>query len=562
METLRVSRLRARYRLPAGEPEGRARLDRVLRRALDEALEPALAAAGIPAHGEVCLREVAAPARLRLAEGDGALAAGWARAIAGAVREAVDSGGAGVVRYTSAAHALADLVEGVARGDLRRAWAWRQLGLWTGDSPAPASEAVRALAARPALAVAVLAECSGALVLLAPRWSAGEWRRLAAVAAASAGAEAGSLTARSGGVVDGPAAVADVGGGAAGGSDGVRSRVERRPAPSADAAAVAVLRASRIAAAAVRAGVTADPEVRRAAAVLALLEVEPSAASAGSAAFARRVEAVDEAIREEAASRPPSPPLEDEVGRRAPAGEPAGTPSPDRDLLGRTRSTAIAPSSTDPSRSAVQTDAGPSALPPTSGTTDPVQASPPGAEEPARAQDPPAVADPAPRTESDDTPRPVRATGETRWGGLLFLLPLVDPAPPALPGRPPRWTLHALARTLVPMDERDPAALAFAGLPPGHEPPTRGEPPATREETDRLAELADAIRRALRARLERDDATAQETCRRTAVIEADPGWFDVHLRLDEVSLETRRAGLDLDPGWIPWLGVAVRFLYG
>jgi hypothetical protein len=26
-------------------------------------------------------------------------------------------------------------------------------------------------------------------------------------------------------------------------------------------------------------------------------------------------------------------------------------------------------------------------------------------------------------------------------------------------------------------------------------------------------------------------------------------------------VEVRRAGLDLDPGWIPWLGAVVRFVY-
>ena len=31
-------------------------------------------------------------------------------------------------------------------------------------------------------------------------------------------------------------------------------------------------------------------------------------------------------------------------------------------------------------------------------------------------------------------------------------------------------------------------------------------------------------------------------------------------RLDEISVELRRAGLDLDPGWLPWLGAVVRFV--
>lgn len=37
---------------------------------------------------------------------------------------------------------------------------------------------------------------------------------------------------------------------------------------------------------------------------------------------------------------------------------------------------------------------------------------------------------------------------------------------------------------------------------------------------------------------------------------------DVHFRLEDVSLPLRRAGLDVDPGWLPWLGRVVRFHYG
>lgn len=48
---------------------------------------------------------------------------------------------------------------------------------------------------------------------------------------------------------------------------------------------------------------------------------------------------------------------------------------------------------------------------------------------------------------------------------------------------------------------------------------------------------------------------------RAARVRADPSHVDVHLRLAEVDLELRRGGLDLDPGWLPWLGRVVRFHY-
>lgn len=50
-------------------------------------------------------------------------------------------------------------------------------------------------------------------------------------------------------------------------------------------------------------------------------------------------------------------------------------------------------------------------------------------------------------------------------------------------------------------------------------------------------------------------------CRRRARIVADPGWIEVFFSLDDVKTELRRARLDLDPGFVPWLGVVLRFVY-
>jgi len=53
-----------------------------------------------------------------------------------------------------------------------------------------------------------------------------------------------------------------------------------------------------------------------------------------------------------------------------------------------------------------------------------------------------------------------------------------------------------------------------------------------------------------------------EICARRAEVVAELGWIDVLLDIEDVSLDVRRAGLDLDPGWVPWLGVVLRFIYG
>jgi hypothetical protein len=38
--------------------------------------------------------------------------------------------------------------------------------------------------------------------------------------------------------------------------------------------------------------------------------------------------------------------------------------------------------------------------------------------------------------------------------------------------------------------------------------------------------------------------------------------LDVHMRLADARVEVRRAGLDVDPGWVDWLGLVVAFRYG
>jgi hypothetical protein len=162
----------------------------------------------------------------------------------------------------------------------------------------------------------------------------------------------------------------------------------------------------------------------------------------------------------------------------------------------------------------------------------------------------------------------------TRFGGLLFLLGVLDEL--GVPGeivrsaplarRPLRWTLHRLALTLAPADADDPAALAFAGLPPDADPPDDDGEPKSDDERVALGVLAGRVAERARERLDRPELSPDElldfVCRRRGEILFDPGWLELRLPFDEVSVELRRAGLDLDPGWLPWLGCVVRFVYG
>jgi hypothetical protein len=199
---------------------------------------------------------------------------------------------------------------------------------------------------------------------------------------------------------------------------------------------------------------------------------------------------------------------------------------------------------------------------------------------------PPAKADPLPHDAGSllrkepaaaDAPFPPadpRRRAWTDFGGLLFLVGLagdlgiprrlLDRARES--GRSVRWLLHQLAVRLVPVGSSDPAVLAFAGLPPDAVPPDAQTDPPAADEDEYLRGLVAEVAAALGERLglipEADGDLVGFVCRRQAEIVADPGWFEVRLPLDGVSTDVRRAGLDLDPGYVPWLGVVLKFVYG
>ncbi|MDX6411649.1 MAG: hypothetical protein QOE91_1165, partial [Gaiellaceae bacterium] len=501
--------MRVRYRVPAADQEVRRRLDAVLDRVLDDALEAALVRRGVPVGEEICLRAVRAPVRLRLDAGETGAADTWSAAIADAIAAAVSSGGTDVARYRSRHVALAELALGVADGRLERVWAWRQLGIWRGpdapDARGRASELALALASEPAGIVAVLTHVAraGALPPLLRLLSPAEWLELAHAALAVAGASAG--------IVDGTLQR-----GLAPRDAAVPSALpEVTPVPSPVAVAVAehVVRTSSIS----RAAGGVEPlstDTAAALAALAWLEADPGAV--GAAPTGRAVEVVAHLARE----------LSQEI-RRAEA--------PDDRLPARVSTEMEARAGAEPAGPAVGEE---------------------------------------PSAEAGEATEVVAARAVTDYGGLLFLLGLLDELD--IPGdacrtaplarRPLRWTLHRLALTLAPLAPDDPAALAFAGLPPDAEPPGYDERPQTDAELAALGETRARIEERLAEQLAQADVPTDElldfVCRRRAEIVFDPGWLEVHLPLDEVSVELRRAAIDLDPGWLPWLGVVVRFVYG
>jgi hypothetical protein len=569
-----------------------ARVERLLRLIADRALEDRNTAYETLS-GEWFVRRLDLDLDLAADEPDVSAAARWAGQIAGAIHDLVPDG-SNVLHFHNRSRLLLDLVVGVVAGDFARAWAWRRSGLLASTDPdpaeAPGPALVAALGREPDLAVPVLAEAVqqlGGAALHAVLGPAG-WSALADVV--RPGWRQGMTS------CGGPVPGAAPSGHALSGSS---------PGPGLEQRAAAVLAGSVLAHVIHPAIPAADQTTSDALAVLVLAEADPAGdaqllpwiksglAGQSGPRPTRTVEGGEAPptardasallIRTSRVTRQPS----------VPPDPPAVQVPPRSDLLSLSPSLAPlhAPAVDEPE--SVEQPTGPVRI-----TVDPPLADRTVGElrrrdsrasrgaEPTAAAPAVDVAMPAlpvaivadrqlPDQQSATTDSARDHGAPTHWAGLLFLLNTASAAgfPEALladsrlSGRPLRWVLNALAQRLVPIRADDPAALAFAGLTPTMTvPPGPPVEPAEAQAIDQHAtQWAAAVAALLeQARHPQDDTrppTLWSLARRPGRILADPGWLEVQLELDGIDVSIRRAGLDLDPGWLGWLGVVVVFRY-
>ena len=481
MTEVSIQRVETRYRLPHSLRSEKRRLDQLIRSVVSAACEQAIARLGLTGESELCLRHISAPVSLRLNVPDKALIDCWSAALAEEIACAIRKGSSRrVVVYQSRRQALIDMAQGIARDDLKRRWAWQQLGLWRSSGAATEAlaivELVRALCSQPEMIVPTLktVAATGELQIIATRLTGPQWQALALAALGDIGA---SQLLEGTGEAPSAAVMREV------------SRVVKRSV---------VFRSIALSLRLVEIG----ESIRRSLAILAVVDVEPMLLHGKSAA-----ELIDAIAN---------------VTRRASLPEElASYKSNDADQF-----------ESDVAQNTAERD------------------------------------------QSDDRqPLDLRKHAFTRWGGLLFFIPVLEDLnipeaildDPVLGMRNFQWVLHQLALNILGLAPNDPAALAFVGLAPEAKPPSSEEEPANESETAALQELVAKIVERLSSLIELEDESqtnlVEFVCYRRAEIVADPGWFEIKFSIDDVSTEIRRAGLDLDPGYVSWLGVVVKFSY-
>lgn len=555
MTTLSIGRLTARLPEPPGEHGLAPRAEDMLADATGRRLDESLAAWPLPP-GHWFLRRLALPLPLDPRRARSGTERLWADAIAAALHKAIDSGQA--VHYDSEGDALADLMASAAVGNFGNEWAWQEFGLVdAGVSGDPGRAVLIAFGRHPELALPAVSAALG-------RSGAGAVHRLLGP---SGWLELAQLVYRaySGrpppGWLASPGAAGD---GAAGGGPAGPPDLTYPAGPPAPGVAVRISRlaggelARRFRQARIRPGTStalAWAVLVAAAGDQGLLmqrAAEPVLMRLAVTLLPSVVPAADRSNRVSSQAVAPAP---------GPAVSSAGPGQVSADAAGKGRA---APHATR----AAQVAAG-----------DPRAATGTARAEPGSTKAEHVPREPGARSTGGDDParEPGHDNGRpgwlTAWAGVLHLyrtaadadIPAALLADDALAARPLAWVLHAIACQLVAAAPGDPALLAFAGLLPTDAPPSRTWRPADQPELDSITGHAHRWLAVTAQRLLHDGAATAETVERLlhrrGTLFAEPGWIDVEMPLSQVDIDIRRAGLDIDPGWIGWLGSVVKFRY-
>ncbi|MBB3063124.1 hypothetical protein [Microbulbifer rhizosphaerae] len=563
METT-IKQLSRRYHLQPDQRDLQRELDDTVAQAFDEGLDVALAQLGIDSREEICLRLVQVPLAFDPDQSRQRNAELWSRHIAEAIGAALAgrNGDAGnIVRYPSRLHGLLDFALEVSAGRTGRAWAWNQLG-WCSlpDNPAPAEarrQLANALCREPALLLPLfvrLAE-AGRLFPLLRELPQADCRALlqgiftvAGVEPRWLNSEAPEVPATERGIVDGeiPAPVA------------LRNSVIARHLSESP-----------------RALPHHSAIPRRQWLLLGLIELEPALFSRTPGAIAAQLaaaevqwrrltaEGIGEVRRAPRLQKTHDEYLEEVRGKNIPSAEQQESTFSNAVNLHSGLGEIGDFHSDKAARERSATEHRKIIAPEEEGSEITALREIDVAEE--------AIVD----------PRLEPATLHSEWAGLFYLLPLLDRIP----------TEEGIAFALAGSDEFSRRSLAWVFFHffrrafeyadcedfPGEDPSLRllcnlsveEETPDFEDPEDGELEVLDIqVQRlfsALEASLPQPELSPggrwRWLCQRGARLQLDPTWAEVVFPLQGLDTEVRRAGLDLDPGYVRWLGKVVKIRY-
>jgi len=549
---LHIPLVERRYHLNGEPMRLRDRLDALTETLLRDRLPQILAATGT-APGTICLRRLSLHLSYRPGRSDAACLSDWSAALGKALTEALAQPSPGaIVRLGSPVAAHLDIAAGLATGRLERAWAWQAAGLTEDDhrsaAPVLAGQWMERLATDPALPAVLRALIRGGHVASLRR------ARLLPPAA---------LT-RLGRAALGPAESA---------------ALSRRPAPTAAPTAAA----TRIAPALSQicgAGMAAlGPQDRAAASVWAIAAAEPAALTYKPARLGALLSALAERLanpdpsavrpRSELAATAPlpvaqggpisgdavsEPPLIHGVGsgRHVDPPEPGNTGTEFRRAPPQDRRAPHAPTEIQHVNLSSRGAHGGRTMP----------------------NEPPAKPDPLHPTPAPDSPAGRSDAAQAHRSPFAGLVLWLNAFPAtgivealagdqALTERPFGWRMAGLVEALLPIRDDDPALAVLADRAPDDPPWSEIEPAATELERAALEAHAHSFATALAGLLpDRDpEVLAYRLAAQPGRIDCEPGWITFALPLDSVATDLRQAGLDLHPGFVPWLGAVLRISY-
>ena len=552
MEAININQLSKLYHLRSSQLDRQRLLDAALDEAFTEHLETAFTEAGIAGSEEICVRLVQVPLSFNLGQSQSETSQHWSNIIAHHIRMELDKGGANVIRYRSRHHALIAFAEDISRNNLQRCWAWNQIGLANLRMESGLAQAreqlVAALLREPAARFAVLTRLAQSERLLS--WfgelSAHDRTRLLDAVFDDAGIERRWRDAQ-------PALAAVV-------------RI--LPAsPLGDS----VLTGSRIFRHLLRNAAHAGELVLnpRTWIILVLLELEPMLFQRSDTVVSQAIAVLENLLLPVLAAE--FNPAGRDPGKASTQAQPI---DPLTTLPGSLDAAQQAPAENSPG---ISTRAAPETC----------AKSGPALEQTRDRAEP--VSDDTPATDRSDDLQAARLKIDavntlaqpvtSEFAGLFLLLPVlaetgVDDeaslieqiaAEAAFSARPLSWILYQLTTHWVLIPGRDPALRIFCGIDIDVDWPWPADDVATPAETGALAEYASAIEKKVLSILKRGDidrsSVIEELCHRYAKLVIDDGWLELVFSLDCVDTEIRRAGLDLDPGFVPWLGKVVKIRY-